>query len=348
MAIYLVSVGPEHIKAIAKLIERGNYTSVEQFLAVAVTNQLTYERQDAESRNAQTHMAAQKKAHAAVQIENSDLQAFALRETQVAMPDVQHNRTSQLLWGQYYRFLPLKAALRLMINSFGERPFFLHDAHKIVQDRIMTLADYLESRRAGEGLMRLDVGFPSRSRDLERSIGRFIVQYVGKCAGNGTLTGFPSMMGLLAKARPEDDCAVQFTDAAVSFAQLTNPILDGPSTLEPLAIEERRFIVKHICDALPMEASHMKLVASAIESGNNTPKKLLGALLDFYRATYSDRELSESQTTLMRSGCISRLVELGVVTSSRTGGRARYSISEEQPEIVQLVLDFDHHTPGTA
>jgi hypothetical protein len=347
MAIYLVDVEPGDLQAVATLVEKGRYASVEQFLAVAIRNQLAYERQVTSPRGLHERTASAETARNPTPIGGMDLQAYALGTSRTVVEGVHHSPTASLLWGQYYRFLPLKATLRLMVNGFGGEIFLLQAAHRIIRDKRLGLADCVDSKRTDGGQIRLGVGFPGRSRDLERSMERFIVQYVGRCASDGSLTGFPQEMGFLGKAGDDADCVVRLSDSGAAFAQFLNPVVDSASTREPLSAEERGFLIEHICRHMPLEAAHMGLVVRAIDAGRDSPAELLEELRGFYQDTYRNRELSDSQVTLMRSGCISRLIELGIVIPARSAGKVRYSISPDHPENVHAVLSYSDRKSGT-
>ncbi len=326
MAILLVAISPQEMDRIEMLVKGGNYRDVEQFLAAAIRNQLAYERSDISTERylGDKLGLAQRKDIAA----SSQLDAFTRIipnefEGEIGVP------SEEPIWGQYYRFLPVKAVLRLAVGEFGGRHFTIGELSDIVRENIMSLVDYCEHTGiTSERNIKLQVGFPSAKRDLTKSMERFVVQYVGRFSGAGKLTGFPSDMGFVMAERSERQEEVQLTRQAVEFASLSNPILDQEKGNGPLGTKETRYILKHIRAAMPGETAQIGEIIHLLKGGVCTPTALDDALEPFYAKAYSN-DASGQERSLMRSGCVSRLIEMGVVNRGRERGNVVYTLTSE-------------------
>src|SRR5437667_8772645 len=104
----ITDILPEEYESIKALVERGAYLSIQQFVATAVGNQLHLESTASEPEGiAEKHVEIQR----ALSLEGLGLPAA----TPVTLETVPPKDAP--LWGQYYRFLPLKVVLRVVANS---------------------------------------------------------------------------------------------------------------------------------------------------------------------------------------------------------------------------------------
>lgn len=336
MAVFLVNLCPRDIEQIEQLVSSGSFRDVEQFLAVAIRNQLVYEATGVTPKIEGSKSAAildGKSPH------DSQLRDFSLRRNAKISSDANGNPSQDPLWGQYYRFLPLKSVLRLVLNEFGSAPFLLEDASDLVRRHIMSLVDCLGKHGPARGPhMNLQVGFPSTKRDLGKSLDRFIVQYVGRYTSDGRLTGFPSDMGFLAGDDGENHQRIRLTAPGLTLGCMRNPVLDQEEEPSPLSAGETHFILEYIGGAMPGEAAQISEIVHLISEGTCNPASLDKALRAFYVNTGTNKGISTQECALMRSGCISRLSELGVVLRRKEKGQMIYSLTPNYTKMLKGVF----------
>jgi energy-coupling factor transporter ATP-binding protein EcfA2 len=116
----------------------------------------------------------------------------------------------------------------------------------------------------------------------------------------------------------------RITDAGLAFAELYNPLLDdGPDADEPLSAEERSFYLDHAKENLDDEYAAMVKTAQAVNEGNNRPTSLTEHIAEL------NTDWSQSQADTMRSGLVSRMYELGLISRERVGQRGiAYNLTE--------------------
>lgn len=323
MAVYLVDVTPDQIERVDALVKAGAFRDVEQFIAVAIRNQIAYESSEADP-GLRKHGA--QPLESASNRSRDRIEAFSRVDLAESAEASRGAPSPSLLWGQYYRFLPLKAVLRVAVGRFRGEEFPLDELVDVVQLHIMSLVRHIEMKAAhAYPHIKLHVGFPSSKRDMTKSMDRFVAQYVGRFSSKHQLTGFPSVMGFLS-GEPGNGGNVRLTREGLKFACLPNPVLDVHADERPLGEVETDFVLRHISESMPGEATHVREVCRLIGAGAVDPSTLDGALSGFYDSTYR-RNASTKELSLMRSGCISRLTELGVVIRERREGGVRHALS---------------------
>jgi len=341
MAIHLIDISPEDLRAIQNLLKLGHFESVEQFVAVAVRNQLVYETQRDSSQLTVVEQAIGKAASAAPGnlARVSDLgtnHRFLPKPSWLfSSPDIEPlpaiKPTQDPLWGQYYRFLPLKLILRLLANAQQDGfPRMDTFQDQIVPD-VLYLANHLrvtDNTRKQMGRMALAIGFPN-TRKAEKSQARFVSQYIGRVTAEGNLAGLPAAMGFAALLTDPDVKLLGLTKTGVEFASLPNPILDNGDLSCALGDEEISFLLAHISEQMPGEIAQLKEVVKAVSDGLDTPKELDAHMRNHYKKSFSGDNWTDAKVAVMRSGAVSRLAEMGFIKVIKKGVRVRYKLAED-------------------
>lgn len=319
MGIQLVDMSPGDFAQVKELVSAGRFSSAEEFLQTAIRNQLLLERQGAPA------------------VRSSDAAPPASdpsRWSVVSLPSNNPVEAPELaaprgpLFGQFYRFLPLKFVLRFVATQTATALVDLRAIEDEVGVEGAKLAAAL--RGAEQGDVALSTGFPSDDRDSRKSRDRFTAQYLGRPTSSGAVGGFGVVLGLLGSkpAREKDAVQVALTKAGLQFVRLRNPVLDDGQKV-PLSVDEISFLWELISKRLPDERDHMREAVRAIRSGANTPTELAGSLSKFYKKRFSDEDWSEAKVNLTRSGAVSRLSEMSVVKPEKSGSRVTYEVNDE-------------------
>ena len=186
----------------------------------------------------------------------------------------------------------------------------------------------------------LAVAFPRSGPDSEKSRTRYANQFVGSVNSQGILSGLLCDYRMAALT-PGAVTRLMPTEPAIQFAMLANPVLDC-SQVDPaqkFSPEESSFLLKHIRAHVPVEAFAFKTLIEAIAEGAITPDKL-DETLRVHVPTETNRSLSPSFLTSQRSGALSRMADLGLITRERKGVRVSYIITEQGQRFMESKQSF--------
>jgi len=230
------------------------------------------------------------------------------------------------LWGQYYRFLPMKLALRVIANLSEKRIPTVEEAYAAVIGNALAVGSRLREQdklKGGGRKKPLSAGFCTKE---EKSQKRYFVQYVGRLRKKDhMIEGFPGQMKFVNILADDGAPRVGLTRAGFDFAKLENPVLDHNEVSSSLSPQEREYLLGHIEKEIPYEAEHIRVLLSSVQSGASSREDLNRKLTFFYRRFEDAKRPWKSQMIdTMRAGCVSRLEELGLLRVSSEGRASRY------------------------
>jgi hypothetical protein len=320
----ITDILPAEYESIKALVERGAYLSVQQFVATAVSNQLHLESSASEPEG-----IAEKR----VEIERPlSLEGLGLpAATPVTFETVPLKDAP--LWGQYYRFLPLKVVLRVVANSTKLAPIELASVAWTVSSTARGFA-----KKLGGLASLLDVsplpGFPATSGGqlkMAKSENRFLAQYLGTVGKDGRTRGFPFELGFLALENGSP-ARIALSPAGLKFVNLVNPLIDTEDTHAlPLGAEESEMVLQHVAKFLPEELRQIRELFSKLARGPETPASLDAHFIGYYKNRFGS--WSDAKCRTMRAGLTSRCIELGLVVN-RDG---RYALGSRHDELAKVV-----------
>lgn len=237
------------------------------------------------------------------------------------------------LFGQYNKLLPAKASCRALAHLLTDYPqgILLSEAAAEISHEAALLGDFLRNYDMQNGLGRddaLSTGFPSSGLNTEKSRLRYAGQFVGSVNQNGQVSGL--LIGLkLVNYSSEKNSCLFLTEAGWRFAIAKNPILDNAvqKSKDRFSNAEVSFLINHIKENVPAEDFAYRAVLSAINDGANNPNTLDEELR---RYVSHDRvnDFRNSFLSSQRSGAVSRMTDLGLVSRVRTGVRVSYVLTE--------------------
>jgi hypothetical protein len=265
--------------------------------------------------------------------------------TGVDVPKTDPNYMVRPLWGQINRYAPAKVSLRILTNILARSKQSWVDL-KIVSAAVCEQAPIIKSllqdsdiktkRIRGEGF---SAAFPTDSRP---SLQRFTNQYLGYVARE---SGEPQ--GLLAdlsfvnlRKTPEGVVEIGVTDPGVVFVKLASPLVDNvlllnkPASLA-ISLEEARFLVSHLRQYRPGELDYLRYVAQRIGEGASNPTALLTAVDDYFKVDNRGMNITDAVLGTMRTGAVSKLVELGTVVIKKDGQRSNYQLTAYSKEVLE-------------
>lgn len=233
------------------------------------------------------------------------------------------------IFGQYNKFLPAKVSCRALAHLLQDKPdgVRLEDAAFEISQEALTIGSLLARYDKQNGTKRDDAlatAFPSPDREVEKSRMRYANQFVASVTKKGKVSGLLMDLKLINHTGGNKP-RLKLTEAGWNFAKLRNPILDNnpPETTNKFTADERAFLLEHISSSIPAEDFAYLAVLAAVDAGARTPGELDTALQK-YVSKDADRTLTKSFLATQRSGAVSRMVDLGLVTRKRDGVRVSY------------------------
>jgi hypothetical protein len=278
------------------------------------------------------------------QIDASLLSVPADIPAKVSLPTLDPGSTTRPLWGQINRFAPAKVSLRILANILAKNKLEWVDL-KVVTASIGEQApliketllnrDKTDSRKRGEGF---SAAFPVEQRP---SLQRFANQYVGYLAKeSGEPQGLLADLSLVnIRKSPEGMVEIGLTEPGLQFSKLASPLIDvvllqGKQTSSALSPEEAKFLFAHLEKYRPGELEFLKYVARRVGEGSTTPTALLTAVDDYFKQNPRGMTITDAVLGTMRTGAVSKLVELGIITITKDGAKSIYQLTQYSKDIL--------------
>jgi len=238
------------------------------------------------------------------------------------------------IFGQYNRFLPIKATCRgieNLLRSGNASGVPLSTILESIPNQAKILGNYLFNLESSYSLLRdqkLSIAFPNIGSGSEKSQQRFANQFVASINKNGDLSGMPYDFGFI-NWFGESKSRISLTEQGWKFSQLSNPILDNVqvSPNQKYSKQELDFLITHIIDNIPSELSAYRKMINGIKKGYASPK----LLSDFFEDELKENQSIDYTKTFLstqRSGVISRMIDLNLIAREREGKFVQYVITD--------------------
>jgi hypothetical protein len=329
------------------LIGKGAYDSVENFVEVAILNQIQLEKEGisevAGNRAPATQEMAEseprsKRGH---KLPTQTLKLFSLPED-TSLPvlhsqPITERAKNSPLWGQINRLGPAKFVLRLLgkqIILSGSDRIDLKRFSAEVAEAATLIRAYIEKqdktqRIRGEGL---HVAFPKKD---PRSQQRFINFYVGKFSGGKSTDGVLTGLSLARIDQAEDgSITIGLTEAGRQFACMHSPLIDDfvleeTQVESPFSPQEVEFMLTHIKSFRPGDYEFLISVLNSVQEGDNTPTSLHPRVSKFLKGMNFVGTVSEKVVNTMQIGAIGRLVEMRLLDIKKDAQKSTYKVTDE-------------------
>ena len=232
------------------------------------------------------------------------------------------------LFGQYNKFLPVKAACRGLLTMLCHRPGGapVAEAIKTISTEAWVLGDYLYMLDQGSSRSREDAfaaAFPTTAGNGARSRLRFGNQFIGDLRQPKKtedqlreikFNGLPAALQFIVCTDGKNP-VLQLTRPGAEFAALKSPILDSGAAKpdRKFSEPETEFMLAHLRRAVPEEVSAYASIIDAITEGANTPDELDEYLcarfhLEIAATAEEENQITKTFLTTQRTGAISRMV----------------------------------------
>lgn len=243
------------------------------------------------------------------------------------------------IFGQYNKLLPMKASCRalLSLKCGHSHEMDIEDCVSKVVVEATKLGDVLshyDEVRGNDRDSRLALAFPKTSDSVHKSQLRYGTQFVGSVNKKNELVGMLADY-LMAGIVKRDGEFIRLTKAGLEYALLENPVLDTLSEYpnEKFSEAERSFLLDHIKSNVPVEYFAFKAILNVIESGSITPGEVDKALEHLIQQS-KKKNASASFIASQRSGAISRMADLMLISRRRHGVNVHYHITDQGARFV--------------
>lgn len=337
----ILKISPEIYERIGEHIQKGGFRDINEFVDIACRNQLTAEGDDIGWPSSASKRRQETPRDGAEPSEVSDMAAALLAPpggkvvTVDPLPSSAVVNSDTPLWGQYYRFLPMKVGARVLANLGKEGPVPLLDFQTAASETAarfrlhLLVLDRRSQRKVGE---KLATSFPSED---EKSLKRYVAQFlVDSRPTDGRHTGFMARVFFASTLSKDGKQLAAVTPSGRAFAGLKNPVIDGDdSPSEMLSAEERDFLLSHLKKFVRPECDHMAAILGILRDAPKTGEDITDELRGFYKTYQKDDEgWSLAMMSTMRAGATSRMSELGLIQREIARRGAPFVIAERGKE----------------
>lgn len=337
----ILDISPTLEAQIDELVKTKGYRDFRHFVLVALENQVTWEGSKV-GEEMISPFTGDQPADSKLLVRPSTLNSNKSPPRIIDPPE----GSKKVLWGQYYRFLPVKVGVRVLegmyTDSFPEIRDFLEKVRDValpLRHQLVKL-DRLDRRTFGE---LLSASFPAYD---EKSVRRFINQYIIYVRSSDmNIMGMMPDLKFINIIQEDDSVKVGLTKFGMRFAALQNPVLDSNKP-ESLSKEETNFLLNHIADELPQEFEHIIIALKAITEGKFTREKLNMTLKNYYMRFHEGVSWSDSVVNTMRSGLLSRLNEMGLIRREKRGKNIRYHVTPSGESYIRNLSDKESISDG--
>lgn len=333
---YIVDVKPSIEAKIRQLLEKGEFSDFNHFANIAIENQILAET----GQNAWTlknkNITHNKSSTTIEKARKNNSLKFLER---IKMPKNIKTLSEPLdkeiitgpLWGQFYKFIPAKVGLRILLNLNKENMPFTNDFREIACEIAEAYREKLEAddKKKGRKLgHKLSSGFPTKN---PKSRKRYMDQYLLYIRPTDyKLDGMLARLKFINVVEENGSFKVGITKSGLIFANLENPIIDSGNSEQPLSEEEVKFLIGHINKKLNSEGEHIATLLMLLNEGVDSRESLNNKMATFYKKfQMEENPWTEGMINTMRSGLMSRLFEFGFIQKKKQGLNVYYGLTEK-------------------
>jgi len=334
---FIVDINLETMDVINGLMRKGRYRTVQEFIITAIQNQLYSIEQvplDAvptpqlgpRSLNTRDPPRGRTQYHFQDYLR---LDSYSIKT--ISPPDPE--QVSNTIYGLWNRFLPTKITTRVLANMLNRNAESLRlDAvQENASNAARELGQILSKNEKNTGRKREDrisTALPIK-KDAYKTKMRFKAHFVGAFRGDH-IDGMPATLKFINIVRDSNgQPLIGLTEFGLKFASLENPVLDKGEYSESLSQDEKKSLIEHISSQLPEENHNLRITLETIRNGASSPAKLSMAL------SHLMPSLGHNQLETMRTGLISRLAELGLISRIPEEGSNRYELTDSGRSLLE-------------
>ena len=337
---FLTDVSQKHARKIQKLVARGDYEGIAQFITVAIENQLYLEESGLPTFGENDKDIAPL-VHKNCDVQNEEehislkLGAFQADPKTVPSPPFmqlvfgQKEGEEDLFWpwGQINKILPIKIGVRALLRELKtEKLMPLDDFADIAAKEAVRIGEKLRAYEDQHGKLRgekISAGLPKA--DDEKSLNRYKAQFLVYKRKDGLLDGAMALFRFASINSESGKHMIGITEAGLDFANIPNTVLDENSLEKSLTNEEIDFYLAHINNYVKGEFAGIKWVLTKIKQGINERESLNSELKKEFAELWG---ASDAVINTQRAGLMARMFELGLLEKEKRGIYVTYHNSD--------------------
>lgn len=353
--IVVCKLDPETYQKVKEFVRKGAYDSVENFVEIAVLNQILLESQGV--RNAE-----EDKTRTEGDDQQLDLKSFKTRQKageqnyiqylvcpkDISVPVLQSEPMSEEirgspLWGQINRLAPVKIVLRMLTNRLvisGNDHVDLKEFSATVAENVSLIRALIEKK---DKIVRIrgEEQYVALAKKDPRSQQRFINFYIGKLPTGKWTDGALTGLGLAMIGQSEDgNVIIGLTEAGRTFAFLFSPLIDDflleqKQIENPLSNEEIDFLLHQLKANRPGEFEYVISVLNFVKEGADSPTTLCQKVSKFLHEKGLAINISDKVVNTMQVGVIGRLVEMRLLAIQKNAQKSKYHVTNSGEDLLK-------------
>lgn len=345
--IVAVELDPDSYRKIKEFVEKGTYESLENFVEIAVLNQILLERNGLPRLEANKVLRATPSEEARPKISQTKQQGGVQQSIKYLacpkdtllpilppLPMTEEIRSFPI-WGQINRLAPVKMVLRMLANQIlllGNDRIDLKRFSADAAETITSTRTYIEKKDKKDRI-RGEALYVALAKKDPGSQQRFINFYIGKLPRGKWTDGILTGLGLARIEQAEDGAVViGITEAGRKLACLHSPLIDDFLLQEkqiesPFSPAEVEFLLNHLEINRPGEFEYLVSVLRFIKEGAVTPTALRQKVGKFLQERHLAVNFTDKFVNTMQVGAIGTLVELRLLGIEKDAQKSKYMIT---------------------
>jgi hypothetical protein len=342
---YIVDIKEASVNSINKLINEGKYKNMVEFINVAIENQIYIEYTDinevAEPVKYYSSLSHDKtsKTENLNHFDSTKKMSYSKILT-VPMPEINHTSLvvnnnhlkSIWLWGQINKILPIKIGLRSLVNMVNEEGWTdFENFREFATNNALNISENL--RRYEESLKkkreeRISTGLPTKEK--YKSSDRYKYHFLAFLRNDELIDGALGVLRFINFKKEDKKVLIGITQQGLKFAQLDNPVLDNNNFDRSLSEQEIDFYLRHTQKYVVNEWNAICWLIGKIGM-NGTKREIINSEIE--KEFQHKWECSIEYINTQRAGLMSRMNELGLIETVKSGIYVTYHLSKIGSEI---------------
>lgn len=335
---YFIDLPGHLVQEIRKVIEKGDYKTINEFILTALENQIAMENseiteEDLFSSTVRIPKKISKHKENKKLIDFKDLLSISnLSDIEFYecpdKSDLQYpgtNYEKSWLWGQINRIFPVKLAARILLKMQNEKnnsvrlEEFINYSCEIASKFGYELSKINnELKRSRDEKTDIALPLEGKIKSIDRYKNHFLI-YQRKT--DRILDG---ALGRMKFANINTDGFVRLTEDGFEFAKMWNPLIDDDlSNPDTLSIEEKKLYLNHVKIKVPEERNPIYFLKKVISEGKQGLKEIDSEIKKI------KPEWSDTVVVTQRAGSFGRMYELDLVRKTKDGVSVKYFLTEE-------------------
>ncbi|TSA24002.1 hypothetical protein D4R71_07670 [bacterium] len=330
---YFIDLPGHLVQEIRKVLEKGDYNTINEFILTALENQIAMEdseitEEDLFSSTVRIPKKVSKQKENNKLIDFKDLLSVSnLSDIEFCeypnKSDLQYPGTDyekSWLWGQINRIFPVKLAARILLKMQNEKNNSVRLEEYINYSCEIASKFGYELSKINNKLKRsrdekTDVALPleGKIKSIDRYKNHFLI-YQRKT--DKILDG---ALGRMKFANINANGFVRLTEEGYKFAKMWNPIIDDDlSNPNTLSKGEKELYLNHIKTRVPEERNPIYTLKKIISEGNQSLNEIDNEIKKI------KPEWSDTVVVTQRAGSFGRMYELDLVRKTKDGVNVKY------------------------